>query len=299
MRNVLVIGGHGMLGRPVVRRLVQEGFTVRAMARSVEKAQKLLPASVEVVKGDLENVDSIRKAATSMDIIYMNLETPNPKAPFKPDLDGPKNVVKALKDRPEVMLVKIAHHPLVDTQGWWPNNDLKLEGEKVIRESGHPYLFFHPTWFMETLNLFKQGNKASLFGRKWNPLYFVAGDDYGRIVAAAFKNPAIQNRTFVVQGLEALDFEQAVKRFFAAELDKGYIDKKRSLQVLHIPMLIPWMLAPFVPLMKDMHRLHRMAQMNVEEFVSKDTWSELGKPQMKVEDYVNYMTETGDIPEKH
>lgn len=295
-KSILVIGGHGMLGRPVVRRMVSAGFRVRAMARSVDKARKLLPNSVEVVQGDLEDVESIRRAAESMDVVYMNLETPNPKAAFRQDVDGPKNVVHALENRRDVFLIKIAHHPLFDTKGWWPNADLKVQGEEIIRQSGHPYLFFHPTWFMESLNLLCKDHTATLFGRRWNPLHFIAGDDYGRMVVAALhKN--VTNRTFVVQGLEAMDFQQAVERF-AAEIDTVQEQKKRSLRIIHIPMCVTAMFANFVPLAKDMHRLFTMAQTQKEEFVSQTTWDELVKPEMKIEDYVHYRKETGDIPAK-
>ncbi|MBN2123508.1 MAG: NmrA family NAD(P)-binding protein [Deltaproteobacteria bacterium] len=51
IERILVIGGRGVLGRPVVRRLVREDFRVRAMARDVSQAASLLPEEVDLVGG--------------------------------------------------------------------------------------------------------------------------------------------------------------------------------------------------------------------------------------------------------
>ena len=51
-----------------------------------------------------------------------------------------------------------------------------------------------------------------LFGRKWYPLHWTAGDDYAKMVGQAFRKN-ITNRTFNVQGLEPLDYGEALSRF--------------------------------------------------------------------------------------
>ncbi len=289
MDKILVIGGHGMLGRPVVRHLVQDGFTVRALARDPNKAQGLLPGAVEVVQGDLEDVASLRRAAEGMEAVYLNLETPNHKSPFRPDLDGVRNVIVAIKEQPDVLIAKIAGLGLRHTDGWWPNSDLKFEAEALIKASGHPYLLFHPTWFMESLPLFIRGKQAMLFGRKWHPLYWIAGDDYAKMVGQAFRKN-ITNRTFNVQGLEPFDYDEALDRFI-----KLYAPE---VKIVHIPLLILALLGIFVPVAHDFHRLFYMASKEKQEFQSQPTWDELHKPQMKIEDYYNYLKATGDIPKK-
>ena len=289
MDKILFIGGHGMLGRPVVRHLVKEGFTIRALSRDIDKARGLLPDEVEVLQGDLEDIESIKSAAEGMDAVYMNLETPNPKAPFRQDLDGTRNVIAALKNRHDVLIAKISGLGLRQTDGWWPSSDLKFEAEELIKASGHSYLFFHPTWFMESLPLFVRGKKATLFGRKWHPLHWIAGDDYAKMVCQAFKKN-IKNRTFNVQGPEPLNFDEALGRFLRLY--------GPELKISHMPIFILKMAGVFVPFAKDFHRLFYLASNEKLEFQSQETWDELYKPEMKIEDYYNYMRETGDIPKK-
>lgn len=51
--KIVVAGSTGILGRTVIPLLQKEGYAVRALARSTEKAKKLLPQNVEIVECNL------------------------------------------------------------------------------------------------------------------------------------------------------------------------------------------------------------------------------------------------------
>ena len=55
--NIAVVGPTGVLGRALIPILLQNGHTVRALARSVAKARTLLPAGVSIVECDLLAAD--------------------------------------------------------------------------------------------------------------------------------------------------------------------------------------------------------------------------------------------------
>jgi nucleoside-diphosphate-sugar epimerase len=57
--KVAVAGSTGVLGRAVIPLLLQRGYDVRALARSIPKAKKLLPQDTEIVECDLlsANID--------------------------------------------------------------------------------------------------------------------------------------------------------------------------------------------------------------------------------------------------
>lgn len=61
--KIAVAGSTGVLGRAVIPLLVQQGYEVRALARSVEKAQKVLPQNTEIVACDLLSPDLDEKIA--------------------------------------------------------------------------------------------------------------------------------------------------------------------------------------------------------------------------------------------
>jgi uncharacterized protein YbjT (DUF2867 family) len=66
---ILVIGSTGNVGRHVVTQLTERGLPVRALARQPERAG--LPDGVEVVRGDLSDLDSLDAALRGVDSVFL------------------------------------------------------------------------------------------------------------------------------------------------------------------------------------------------------------------------------------
>ena len=67
--TILVTGATGNVGRQVVEQLTKRGAKVRALVRDPSKAQ--FPAGVEVVQGDLLDVDSVRSAFSGVSTLFL------------------------------------------------------------------------------------------------------------------------------------------------------------------------------------------------------------------------------------
>lgn len=67
--TILVTGATGTVGRNVVEHLVSRGADVRALVRDPAKAD--LPGEVEVVQGDLLDVDSMRSALSGVSTLFL------------------------------------------------------------------------------------------------------------------------------------------------------------------------------------------------------------------------------------
>jgi uncharacterized protein YbjT (DUF2867 family) len=67
--TILVTGATGTVGRQVVEHLVQRGADVRALVRDPTKAA--LPAGVDVVRGDLLDVDALRGGLAGVSTLFL------------------------------------------------------------------------------------------------------------------------------------------------------------------------------------------------------------------------------------
>ena len=67
--TILVTGATGNIGRQVVQQLVKRGADVRVLVRDPAKAN--FPAGVNVVQGDLLDVDALRRAFTGVSTLFL------------------------------------------------------------------------------------------------------------------------------------------------------------------------------------------------------------------------------------
>ena len=67
--RVFVTGATGFVGTELVKELIAAGHQVRGLTRSAAGVEQLQAAGAEVVRGDLTDLDSLRRGATGMDAV--------------------------------------------------------------------------------------------------------------------------------------------------------------------------------------------------------------------------------------
>src|SRR5687767_12951449 len=72
-RTVLVVGATGMLGNPVARQLLADGFHVRVLTRQPESARKRFGALFEVFAGDVTQPQTLLAALRGCYGVHVNL----------------------------------------------------------------------------------------------------------------------------------------------------------------------------------------------------------------------------------
>src|SRR5215213_3089248 len=70
MPTSFVTGGSGFVGGALVRRLVHDGWTVRALARADGATAAVEAAGAEAVRGDLDDVNTMRAGADGADVFH-------------------------------------------------------------------------------------------------------------------------------------------------------------------------------------------------------------------------------------
>ena len=70
MRSAFVTGGSGFIGGVLIRRLVRDGWSVKALARSDPSADRVRAAGAEAVMGDLFDVEAMHGGASGCEYAF-------------------------------------------------------------------------------------------------------------------------------------------------------------------------------------------------------------------------------------
>lgn len=284
IKKVGIIGGTGMLGKPVVNALLTSGFEVFAMVRDIIQAKISLPIGVHLIVGDLKNPADIDNFLSQVEVVHLNLSVLHneTQTDFHTEEQGLKILLEIAK-RKKIKRISYLSSLVMNYQGtngfnWWVFN-LKLNAVKEIKNSGIPYTVFYPSSFMDNfLNIQKLGNKIQLAGHSRFKMFYISGEDYGRQVAKSFKVLSEENRDYPVQGLTPYNADEAAKLFV-----KFY--KKENLRIQKAPLFLLKFLGKFN--LKFLYASKIIEALNnyPEKFQAELTWRELGKPVLTLEEF--------------
>ncbi|PID55623.1 3-beta hydroxysteroid dehydrogenase [candidate division KSB3 bacterium] len=97
--KALVTGGGGFLGRYIVEQLLERGDSVRTFARGEYPA--LARLGVEVVRGNIQDGEAVRKACSAMDCVFHAAAHPGIWGPwesfYQPNVVGTENMIAACR----------------------------------------------------------------------------------------------------------------------------------------------------------------------------------------------------------
>lgn len=205
--KILVIGGSGMLGKPVASKLKEAGFSVRLFSRNISSDKE--KEGFEVTRGDLFNPAELESAMQNCTGVHINLSDTNQHAAVK-------RIVESAKKMGVGILSYITGASIAEENRWFHATDDKFRAEQEIITCGIPYMIFRPTWFFESLELMVRGGKAMMIGMQPHSYRWVAAADYGRIVATAYAKTEARNQIFYVLGPEYHKMRDLLVRYVKA-----------------------------------------------------------------------------------
>jgi nucleoside-diphosphate-sugar epimerase len=224
--RVLVAGGSGFLGAPVVRRLVSQGADVHVMtAHPGRSGQRVRAIGATAVRGDVRDPATLSEAVAGADVVVQALtfptfpvEKPRRRYTFEEfDHLGTARLVGAA-ERVGAMRYVFVSGAGATPDAPQPWTRAKWEGEEAVRRSGLQHAIVRPSWVYGpgdvALNRFLWFARHLPFvpvigdGRQRLQPVFV--DDVADVLARAVA-PGGPEGTFEIGGPEVLEMNDIIR----------------------------------------------------------------------------------------
>lgn len=203
---ILVAGATGRQGGAAARHLIKSGWKVRALTRNPDskKAQALEKAGAELVKGNLDQPETLRQALQS---VYGVFSVQNPWiSGLKKETEQGIRIAELAAEAGVKHFVYSSAGPGTADTGV-PHFNSKLPVEAKVQEIGIPYTILRPAGFMELMSdkdfvppLVAWNVTGKMLGDEF-PVSWIACDDIGAITAKVFDNPeGFGNREIPIAG---------------------------------------------------------------------------------------------------
>jgi uncharacterized protein YbjT (DUF2867 family) len=151
-RKILVTGATGQQGGALARLLLQKKHEVYALIRNTEpespKAQNLRNLGAKLIKGDLDDPESLEQATNGVDSVFLMGTW------VEVGTEGETRRGKMMVDIAKVKKIEhLVYSSVVnaDKNTGIPHFESKYKVEQHIKNSGIPYTIIGPTFFMDNL----------------------------------------------------------------------------------------------------------------------------------------------------
>ena len=234
--KVLVTGGTGVVGPAIVRKLVEDGHTVRVLEHTPGAGAEL--PSQEAVTGSMTDAESLRRAVEGQDAVVhlVAIITGRPEQ-FRAVMEqGTRDLLAAARDAGVQRFVLMSALGTDEqTKDLVPYYRAKWQMEQDVKASGLEHVIFRPSFVFT-----REGGALGQFKRiaKLAPVTPIPGpgtqriqpiwiDDVAAYFAAGLVRPEAANRTFELGGPDAVTWNE-----FWSLLKRAQGSRRPS---LHVP----------------------------------------------------------------
>jgi uncharacterized protein YbjT (DUF2867 family) len=253
-RTILILGATGFVGRSLTKSLVSKGHHVTCLVRNAEKARRILPPEVSLIRGDVLNQEDVLKASKNIDIIYYLIHSiPSGEKEFeKIDLMAAENLASAARENDVDRIIYLGGLGGRESER---SAHLKSRHEvaDVLRESG-----VDVTEFRAAVIVGKGGLSFEMIHHLANRLPFmicpmwvytrtqpIALNDVIRYLTACLDIPESKGKTIDIGGPDVLSYGDMM------HLTAKTLGLKRYL--IRVPVLTPRLSSYWVDLVTPIH----------------------------------------------
>ena len=231
----LIVGGTGLLGDEICRRLRAANKPVRALVRSTAdktKVETLRSVGVDTVSGDLKDPPSLEKACLGVSAVISTASSTISRQPGDSiqtvDLKGQRNLIDAARKAGVGHFVVVSYSGNLDID--CPLKIAKRSVEEHLKESGLSFTILRPSSFMEiwlspAVGFDFANAKARVFGSGHSKISFISYEDVAEFACLSLEHPEANNVTLEMGGPEALSHLEVIHIFEELSGRKFEIEK--------------------------------------------------------------------------
>ena len=241
---ILVTGGSGFIGKPVVTHLLQAGFRVRILTRTVPK-KPVQENTVEYALGDMRDSASLLAATQDVQgVVHLAaLKIDEPES-VDVNVHGAQRLVDAARKNNVAYVINISSSSTkIAKKGLYAST--KDAADKIIEASGVPYTTLKPSIVYGDL---KSGVFGSLARFAKLPITPVVGngkcvfwpihvEDLAEVIARTALQETMRGKTYDVGGPEGFSINELLKK-----ISEDLWGKKHTILV-HVPARLGLLLA--------------------------------------------------------
>ncbi|AZV78255.1 SDR family oxidoreductase [Parasedimentitalea marina] len=242
MKNqILIIGGTGNIGTPLVDLLKDGDQSYRVMVRNEENETKMAAAGVPFVRAELGDWPSVEAALENVDTVFL-LSAPSP---VMSDLH--KGLIDRAKSADVHKIVRLSAEPANYSKGL-PMYEQHSEVDDYLVASGLDYVILRPHYFMQNIPqmhatfMKDQGMFAQYMGDSRIPM--VDARDIAKAALAGLTSDAFNGKIHVITGPQPISFDDVAKAFSKplgkeiSYVNLSYEDQKAGLEAYGTPEMV-------------------------------------------------------------
>lgn len=246
---ILVAGASGLLGGTVARRLLAAGCTVHVMSRRGKALQPLVDRGARAFVGDVRDADAVRAACAGAAQVVStanNVQGSGASSPLRVDLAAYQSLARAVRQANVSRWIHLSARG-ISADSVVDYFRVKHQVDRVVRDSGVPWVLLQPTAFMEIwvdlilAQSMRGKGEAMLFGDGTQRSNYIAVDDVAQFVVAILARPEVRDEVIEIGGPSDVDMRTLVDLLERALGTKV----KRKLVPRAVLRFVPPLLRPF------------------------------------------------------